>query len=238
MADAHWLRKGVLRFLLKIMWSIGGHTDHVDGMPRVYGADFRPVLDGMRPGDVVLLGNNGVLTHIGMHVGEGSLVHSMATEKTMRGWLGSLWDALLRLIRHEGSRTGVVEEPLLGFLDRFERDTWVILRHPSVDDDAAQRGITHIRGLLGKSYDYDFSPDDDEYYCTEIVDEFLRAALGERAPRFATTHHKVPMLLDQHVLEPVAVLKHADMEVVAANSAATVSYAMWVPESRRIPLET
>ncbi len=200
MADAHWLRKGVLRFVLKILWSIGGHHDHVDGLPRVRGDDFRPFLERMRAGDVVLLGNNGHLTHIGVHVGEGSLVHSMATEKTMRGWLGALWDALVRLLRRDDALTGVVEEPLLGFLDRYERDTWVVLRHPGLDEPAASLGVERVRSLVGKPYDYDFSPGDDEYYCTEIVDEFLRAALGEAAPTFRTTHHRVPLLLDQHVL--------------------------------------
>ncbi|MBX2796986.1 MAG: hypothetical protein KTR31_04945 [Myxococcales bacterium] len=224
MADAGAFRKGVLRFLLKILWSVGGVGDDRDGHPRVRGADFQPVLQQMRAADVVLLGNNGLLSHIGVYAGDGKLIHSMATDHTMRGWLGSLRDMVMRLLGAPDQLTGVIEEELTGFLDRFERDAWVVLRHPDMSAEATERGLARVRDLVGRPYDYDFSAGDDEYYCTEVVDELLQAALGDDAPTFETTHQTVPMLLRADVLEPVAVLRHPAMTVVAANDAARAEY--------------
>lgn len=221
----HDIRREILRFLLKLMWTIGGHHDSVDGLPRVSGSEFSPVLPDLEPGDLLLLGNNGMLSHIGVHIGDGLMIHSMATEKTMRGWLGSTRDAIARMLGAEDRFTGVIEETLEHFFDRFERDTWVVLRHPDLDAQATARGIAHLRTLVGKPYDYDFMPDDDSYYCTEIADAFLRAALGERAPQLPTTHHRVPLLLDRDVLEPAKVLEIRDLQPVAANEAARRLYA-------------
>jgi hypothetical protein len=231
MGDGHWAQKGILRFLLKILWSVGGHHDHVDGLPRVRADDLHPVLPLLEHGDIVLMGNNGVLSHVAVHVGDGQLVHSMATEKTMRGWWGSMIDALKRPFRPAEVLTGVVEEAWVAFFERYERDTWIVVRHPAVDGDGRHRGVAHIRSLVGKAYDYDFTDDDDEYYCTEIVIEFLRTALPE-SPEFERRRVKVPMLMDSQVIEPVALLRHEQIVAVAANEAARSNYADHLEDAR------
>ena len=119
------------RILLKVMWSMGGDSDAVDGLPRLWSDDVEPHLDLMQAGDFLLIGNNGVCSHCAVYVGEGRIVHSMATEKTMRGVLGSIYDALWRPWRwltNQMDRTGVILERLGEFLDRYERDTWISLR--------------------------------------------------------------------------------------------------------------
>ncbi|HHO53274.1 MAG TPA: hypothetical protein ENK18_20980 [Deltaproteobacteria bacterium] len=219
------IRREILRFLLKLMWTIGGHHDSVDGLPRIRGGALQSLLPKLAPGDLLLLGNNGLLSHIGVYIGEGKMIHSMATEKTMRGWLGSTRDAIARMLGASERFTGVIEETLDHFFERFERDTWVVLRHPELSPEAAARGIEHLHALVGKPYDYDFMPGDDSYYCTEIADAFLRAALGEAAPVLPTTHHRVPLLLDRDVLEPAKVLELTELQPVAANEAARQRYA-------------
>lgn len=222
------MKTWLLRVLLKIAWTVGGHRDEVDGLPRLTSASTDDLLRVLRAGDFVLLGNNGRLTHVGVHVGDGALVHAMATEKTMRGWLGALWDAIKRTFGALDRDVGVIREPLARFLDRYERDTWVVVRHPDLPHDRLSVGLERVISLIGRPYDYGFQPDNDELYCTELVDEFLRAALGDAAPRLEATHHRVPLLLDQQVLEPVAVLRNPALRAVAANEAARANYADWL----------
>ena len=224
--DSHGFFKFILKFVLKIMWSIGGAVDGIDGLPRVRGDDIRGALPHFRPGDFILVGNNGGLSHIMLYVDVDRVVHSMATEKTMRGTFGSLWDALRRPVWWTfglKEETGVIEETMTGFLDRYERDTWIVLRQEGLTEAQVQSGITHARSLVGKRYDYDFSAGDDEYYCTEIIVEFLEAAGVEAV--FETRRVVVPMLLDAQVIEPVALFKVDGVRAVLANDAATQSWS-------------
>ena len=219
------------RLLLKILWSIGGAGDAIDGLPRLRGSEFRASFSKLLPGDLLLLGNNGVASHVAVYVGEGRIVHSMATEKTMRGWRGSLWDALLRPWRWlwgQRDQTGVLEESLDGFVDRFERDTWIAVR-AGFEHGERQAGIDHIRTLVGKAYDYHFEDGDDHYYCTEIAVEYLHAARPEQGrPSFDTRLVRVPGLLHSHVIEPVALLDGDGLVVVAANQAAAERYGNYL----------
>ncbi len=219
----------LVRVALKILWSIGGHGDAVDGLPRLYADDVAPHLGLLRPGDLLLLGNNGVCSHVAVYVGDGRIVHSMATEKTMRGVLGSLYDALWRPWRWltgQMDRTGVIEEGLGAFLDRYERDTWIAIRREGLSDAQVAAGVARVRSLVGKPYDYGFEEGDDTWYCTEVAVAFLDAALhpAER-PTLATREVRVPGLLSSRVIEPVALLDGDGLSVVAANAAARARYA-------------
>lgn len=230
------LRIAVLRALLRVAWSVGGHRDEVDGLPRLHPEDVEAIRPHLRPGDIVLLGNNGRLTHVAVHAGDGHLIHAMATEKTMRGWLGSLWDAAWRALGGEERQVGVIDESLPAFLARYERDTWVILRHEGLVGDALERGLERVRALVGRPYDYGFRLGDEAWYCTEVVDELLKAGLGEAAPAIPTVRHRVPLLLDEEVIEPVALLHTPGLQVVAANEAARRDYAQHLAEAPVLPL--
>ena len=225
----------IVRILLKILWSIGGKGDAVDGLPRLWGTDIEPHLGLLEPGDFLLIGNNGVCSHCAVYIGDGTIVHSMATEKTMRGWTGSLYDALWRpwrWLRNQMDNTGVLRERLGDFFDRYERDTWIAVRRDGLEPAQITEGVTHIEGLVGKEYDYDFDHGDDAYYCTEIVIEFLDAALHpDHRPTFATKKVRVPGLLSTHVIEPVALLDADGLQVVAANAGARVRYAEHVEDA-------
>jgi hypothetical protein len=218
------LKTGVVRVLLKILWSVGGHRDDIDGLPRLRGPAMAPLVARARPGDAVLLGNNGVLTHVAVYAGEGEIVHAMATEKTMRGWFGALIDAVRRWFGRAETHVGVLRERLDGFVDRYERDTWVLTRFPGLSDDQVARGLDRVRGLVGQPYDYGFRDANEAWYCTELVDAFARAADPEHPPVWVRKAVQVPLLLDEQVIEPVALLEAGATRPVAANRAALGNY--------------
>jgi len=219
--------KWVMKLLLKLSWSMGGGAD---AYPRVLGPEIDALCADLLPGDVVLMGNGGGLSHVGVHVGDGVVVHSMATEKTMRGVVGSFWDMLRRplaWLRGQQEQTGVIEERLAVFYERYERDAYAVLRRGGLTDEQRASGVARVRELVGKAYDYDFTAGDDEYYCSELVVEFLVAAEGE-APTFPTIDVKVPLVLSAQAIEPVSFLKSGAFEVVAANGAARQTHAEWL----------
>ncbi len=216
------MREWLLRILLKIGWSVGaGADDHA----RLHGPDAARFLPHLRPGDFVLLGNAGRLSHVAVHVGAGELVHAMATEKTGLGWSGSLRDALHRLLGRPEVFVGVIRESLDHFLERFERDTVVVVRPPDAPPEARDRALAHLATLVGRPYDYGFKRHNAAYYCTELVEEYLRESLGDRAPTLRHTHHRVPLLLDEDVIEPAAVLDADGLTPVAATPSAFAGHA-------------
>lgn len=218
--DASGPVKVFMRFLLKLGWSVGAGGD--DEYPRLYSADLGDLPSRMVAGDVVLLGNGGGLSHVAMSTGGGMMIHSMATEQTMRGWLGTFWDAFRRpwwWLTGREEKTGVIRETLGDFLDRYERDAYCVLRRPGLDEAQRARGVERLESLIGKAYDYDFSHGDDEYYCSELVVEFFEAALGEKVD-VEMKAVKVPLLLDRQVIEPIVFLTSGDLALVEASPSA------------------
>ena len=218
--DASGPVKALMRFLLKLGWSVGAGGD--DEYPRLTSEDLGDLPGRMEAGDVVLLGNGGGLSHVAMSTGGGMMIHSMATEQTMRGWLGSIWDTLRRPLWWLTGRqemTGVIRETLGQFLDRYERDAYCVLRRPGLDEEQRARGVARLEELVGKPYDYDFSHGDDEYYCSELVVEFFEAALQEQV-EVEMKEVKIPMLLDRKIIEPIAFLTAGDLSLVEASESA------------------
>lgn len=219
------LKTLLLRVLLKIAWSVGGHADHIDGLPRITASGAEPWLSALHPGDLVLLGNNGRLTHVAVHAGAGDIVHAMATEKTMLGWWGSLRDAIKRFLGAGEQNVGVVRESLAAFLDRFERDTVVVVRTPNLTPETVQRALSLLQSLVGQPYDYGFRTDNASWYCTELAQLYLDETLGKGAAPIPPKRVRVPLLLDEDVLEPEAILAVPGLTAVLANGAARVHYA-------------
>ena len=225
--DAGGFIKRIVKFILGIMWSIGGKSDAEDGLPRLQSTDINPVLKNLKPGDIILNGNNGGLSHAAMYVGDGQIVHSMATHDTMRGTGGSILDALKRMVGlgPANPKTGVLKEDVGAFFDRFERDTYVVVRRDDLSETQVQQGVDKIHELIGKEYDYDFSAGDDEYYCTEVVLEYLDAALGEKnSTNFETEHHDYKILKTDAVA-PTGILNHGSLTPVIANEAAMSQFS-------------
>ena len=221
-----WLVRGIIR----IIWAFGGKNDKADGIPRLYGKDIKELLPTLQAGDIILNGNNAGLSHLAMYAGDGQIIHSMATEKTMRGTWGAIWDAIKACFVGvpEDEKTGVLKESLAGFLNRFERDTYIVVRREDLTAAQREAGLARLNELVGKPYDYDFSAGDDEYYCTELTVEYLDAALGrEHSTVFPTTHHNYGIFKTDGI-EPVNVLQHPLLTPIAASKSADVNFAPYL----------
>ena len=224
-SDGPFWAKAIVKSILKISWQIGSSPDSIDGKPRVTGDHIYRVLPHLKPGDIILNGNGGGLSHLIMYIGYDQIIHSMATQNTMLGVSGSLWDNAKRYLGFGPKKelVGVLKEKLTGFLDRYERDTYVVVRNLNLSQEQIQKGINAIEEFVGSEYDYDFSAGDNEYYCTELAHEFLKSATGE-APEFETSHVTVPGLLDTYAIEPLHVLTAPFLTPVVANQSAKNSW--------------
>lgn len=227
------LASAVRRVGIWYEFGIGGDSDAVDGIPRLTGADVRDdMLPRLKAGDVIVNGNNGGLSHVAVFVGDGNIIHSMATADTMRGRVGRVADAVfspLRLIGRElsgsGPKVGVIKEGLDEFLDRYERDTWVIMRSDKLEPAAVAKGAARLEELVGKDYDFDFMPANDTFYCSEIVGEFYRTALGDDAPRIGARPVSKPFLEREAIVDPLDIFNSPDLKPVVANNAALHKFA-------------
>ncbi|MFC1706258.1 YiiX/YebB-like N1pC/P60 family cysteine hydrolase [Planctomycetota bacterium] len=221
------LSRGVAHFLTWYNFGIGGKSDVEDGLPRLTGDEVREkMLPHLKPGDTILCGNNGGVSHAMVYVGDGKMIHSMATQKTMRGHAGRIKDTLTAPFDIAKEKLGLAErqqgvmvENVADFFDRFERDSYVVMRSPELTPEKTEAGLEHIRGLLGKKYDWSFAPGNDSFYCTEIVGEFYRNALGDSAPRIGGTAQHYPIMHREAVVDPLDVLRSPDLKPVLHNDA-------------------
>lgn len=213
-----------------------------DGIPRLRGADIRrDLLPHLKPGDTILCGNAGGVSHAMVYVGNGKIIHSMASKETTRtvgervmDTLRAPTDMVAETLGRRESKQGVILESVDQFFERFERDTYVVLRAPNLTPEKTQKGLEKIAGLLGKEYDWDFVPGNDAYYCTEVVSEFYRAALGDEAPRIGGRPVHVPLLLDREaVVDPLDVLASPDLAPVLYTASAETKFKERLAESRR-----
>ena len=221
-----------LKGFLKVSWSIGGFSDSLDGIPRLHSKDIAPLLPKMQPGDIIINGNNGGLSHVSMYVGGGQIVHSMATRHTMLGLFGAIVDPLKEYFGFGPMhKTGVITETFGGFLDRFERDTYVVLRREDLTPEQVQKGVERLKELVGKPYDYDFSANDEEYYCTELTVEFIDAALNEKGAAVFNTVHTDLGFFKTDGIEPKNILEHPLLTPIAASKSAAINFAPWLEDA-------
>ena len=230
---ANFLVRMFIRGFLKISWAFGGASDKVDGIPRLTGTQFKAAVPYLQPGDIILNGNNGGLTHLSVHVGDGQVVHSMATNETMRGVDGAIWDSIKASFGFgpKEDLTGVLKEDFGNFLDRFERDTFIVLRRPELTAAQREKGIAHLNSLVGHPYDYDFSAGDDEYYCTELALEYLDAALETRhSTIFNTEHHNYGIFVTD-AIAPHNVLENPTLSPIIASKSAEIHFKAHLGEA-------
>lgn len=128
----------------------------VDNVPPISGPELQALLAKMQPGDVILCGNDHSFVHAALYIGQGKIIHALATQPDM----------------HDRFR-GVVEESLATYTARSERDTFVVLRPKQVT--GFENAVNFARKQVGKSYDSLFlNATDDRFYCTEFVWKALR----------------------------------------------------------------
>ena len=216
--DASSFTKRIMEFLIRLVWK-SGSSDVFNNPKRLTTDSVKPVLDQLQPGDIILNGSGGGLTHAAVYAGNGDIIHSMATNTTGRGFLGAAWDTIKRAFGHKPENVGVIREKLGDFFDRYPRDTMVVMRNEDLSEEQRTKGMEKIETLVGAGYDYDFSAGDNTYYCTEIGIEFLKAAQGE-APIFNTTPQSVPLIWSGDVVEPPNMFENQSLKPILASETA------------------
>lgn len=219
-----------------IWWGFGvGDADEdPKGPARLTGDEIRrDVLPQLKPGDVVLMGSRGAVTHAAVYAGDGKVIHSMATEETQRSIFQRILDLfvapfsnLAEWLHLKKDRQGVFDERLDAFVDRFYRDSYVVLRSDALGVEQAHKGLAALRASLGTGYDWDLVPGNKTLYCTELVGVFYRAALADDAPRIGARPHKehVAIMDRDGYVDPLDVLQSPDLRAVLANEAARKKY--------------
>lgn len=129
----------------------------LDNIPPVSIKEKAHMRQILKPGDVILCGNNGSFVHSMLYIGQGQVVHSLATQP---GSGQRLW--------------GVVREALDTYFARGERDTFVVLRPREIK--GIENAVQYAQDQQGKPYDSLFLLNlaDRFYYCTELVYHALK----------------------------------------------------------------
>ncbi len=167
----------VRKALTWFSWGMGG----VAAKERIAGETMEEEMRTAKPGDILLCGGGGALTHVALYLGEGQILHSMATSINGRSFGERVMDTLeivsgLDITRADSYKIGVIRESVKDFFNRFERDSFAIMRPTKLSNDRVKRGLEKVKKLEGQSYDYDFVPQNEAFYCSEIITEFMHAA--------------------------------------------------------------
>lgn len=185
--------------------------DHAEKAPNpritVASAEYAELKKSLKPGDIILCGNDDSFVHGIVYLGNGEIVHSLAQEKPNRkrnfadsifdsgAWLAeraplpASWREAIAmrfraLPRSTGDGIGVIHETLDSYWGRAHRDNAVVLRNPNMTPQDLEAMKRYALAQVGKPYDYGFATfDDSRMYCTEVVAKTLRQ--GSHAPRFA-----------------------------------------------------
>lgn len=138
-----------------------------DNVAPISAAELQTLTAKLKPGDLILCGNDRSFVHGALYIGQGQIIHSLATQPDM----------------HDRFR-GVVHESLTVYTARSERDTFVVLRPKSLNANPAgfAKALSYARAQVGKGYDSLFlNASDERFYCTELLYKALR--LLPQAPR-------------------------------------------------------
>lgn len=121
-----------------------------DNLPKINSQQINTLLGVLKPGDLILCGNDDSFVHAILHTGNGQIVHSLAS-KDPKFW-------------------GVVKEPLTTYLNRSSRDKFVVLRYKNLDSKELAKSVKYAEEQVGKPYDTLFLMNSESrFYCTELV---------------------------------------------------------------------
>lgn len=124
-----------------------------DNVPPVTDAEMQQLIARLQPGDVILCGNDGSFVHAAYYLGQGQIVHALATQPDKPNGF-----------------YGVVKEHLINYTRRSERDTFVVLRPKGISARDANQAAQFALAQQGKTYDTLFLLHaGDRFYCTELV---------------------------------------------------------------------
>lgn len=131
-----------------------------DNVAPISAAELQGLTAKLKPGDLILCGNDRSFVHGALYIGQGQIIHSLATQPDM----------------HDRFR-GVVQESLAVYTARSERDTFVVLRPKSLaaNPNGFAKALNYARAQVGKGYDSLFlNASEERFYCTELLFKALR----------------------------------------------------------------
>lgn len=142
-----------------------------DNVPPISAAELQTLTAKLQPGDLILCGNDQSFIHGILYIGQGQIIHALATQPDMPDRF-----------------RGVVRESLATYTARSERDTFVVLRPKNQTPADIAKAVNFAQQQVGKGYDSLFlNASDEKLYCTELVWKAMRQL--PRAPRVLP--HKV-----------------------------------------------
>ena len=123
-----------------------------DSTPRINEKQISELKSVLKPGDIILNGNNSSFIHSILFMGNDTIIHSLATPGRNTKFLGT------------------IRETLTEYLFRAERDKFIVLRYKNLDPNELNKVFDYANKQIGKSYDTLFLMNSDSrMYCTELV---------------------------------------------------------------------
>ncbi len=150
---------------------------------KLKGTQIRKVLDELQPGDIILRRFNGYLNtkftpgfwgHSAIYCRENTIIHSVSA--------------------------GVVEEDILDFC---RTDSVIILRSNIDNIDIVLKNCQKFKDEKIK-YDYQFEDGDNEFYCTEFINECFNKMFDD----------SFEIVYSKHILLPDGIMKSANVESI------------------------
>lgn len=175
-----------------------------DTLAPVDSKELNNLKENVKPGDILLNGNDGSFIHGILYVGKDPELQSKLEKK----WdlpKGALKDEAMIIhslvidedttVDNNGKKellkaggTGVIIDTLERYTKRHPRDVMVAVSVKGATDEDRQSAISAAKSFVGKNYDRGFNTyDDKEMYCTETV---MKAWLNSsNPPQFNTQKH-------------------------------------------------
>lgn len=161
-----WVRKAIYLLSDKVIKYEFNKPGQEDNLARISTNEVQQLLKILKPGDIVLCGNNNSFVHGLVYLGNDQIIHALAQ------------------LKPNGDYLGVIKETLTGYTKRVARDRFVVLRKPGLTPQDFKRMSDYAHSTLGTSYDSLFLLNTkDRLYCTEILFHTLNQMGPGRAPR-------------------------------------------------------
>jgi hypothetical protein len=186
-----------------------------DNTPNIDSKELNNMKSHIKPGDIILNGNDGSFIHGIMYVGkdpklqaqlekewkmapgslkdEGLIIHALVKDKPTEGEI----NGKKQIVQPSGS--GVHVDTIERFLVRHPRDVMIAMSVKGASDSDRQSAIDAAKSFVGKKYDRSFNTyDDSEMYCTETV---MKAWLNSNHPPKFETQRNPLVSYPQFVLD-------------------------------------
>ncbi len=176
-----------------------------DNLAPIDNAEIQDMKANLKPGDIIMTGNNGSFIHAIVYVGddpalqqqlekkwdlpagslngEGMIIHSLAADHEAEMTLNG------KTFTQPAGGTGVIVDTIERYTGRNPRDTMISIAVKGATEADRAAVIAEGKKMVGKAYDNGFNTfDDKDIYCTEFVYKAWLAA-PDTAPNFTTQRH-------------------------------------------------